>query len=564
MHTLILILTGLTMLVVARPLMSATEILPWDPRMTTIQTILQERIDKAKKGVGIVVGIVEERGTMIVGHGYFEPDRTREVNGDTVFEIGSITKVFTSLALADLVERGKARLEDPISKYLPASVKVPTRNGKEITLADLATHTSGLPRMPDNFAPKDPGNPYADYTVEQMDEFLSGYRLPRDIGAEYEYSNYGAALLGRILALRAGTNYEALIEQRICRPLAMTNTAITLDAKLRARLAPGHDLAGRPVANWDLPTFAGAGALRSTVGDLLKFAAANLGLTKSGLEPAMELEQTPRHDAGAATMRIGLGWHIAKKYEAELIWHNGATGGYHSFIGFDKKKKLGVVVLANSENSIDDIGFHLLEAKYELAQFAPATNRSTIRLEPKVLDAYVGRYQLASQAFFNVRREENRLLVQLTGQAYFEVVPTTETNFFYEVVDAQLTFHKNDQGRVAELVLHQNGVDQTAKKTSDEAPRDRAAVRLDPKIYDDYTGQYELAPGAVFTIRREGDRLLAQLTGQPAWEVFPESETHFFYKVVDAQLTFQRGESGKATGLVLHQNGLDQEAKRIK
>ena len=184
----------------------AAEALPSDPE---IEAILRERIDIGKQSVGIVVGLVDEKGPRIIRYGKVSRDSDRTVDGDTVFEIGSATKVFTGLLLADAVERGEMKLDDPISKYLPSSVKVPTRNGRQITLLDLATHTSGLPRLPDNLAPKDGNNPYADYTVEQMYAFLSGYTLPRDIGATYEYSNLGAGLLGHILALKAGTNYEA-------------------------------------------------------------------------------------------------------------------------------------------------------------------------------------------------------------------------------------------------------------------------------------------------------------------------------------------------------------------
>lgn len=148
-----------------------------------IRKILQERIDQHHKSVGMVVGVVSEEGSKIVGYGKLTQDRSQIPDGDTVFEIGSITKVFTSLLLADMVEHGEVNLNDPITKFLPQSVKVPTKNGREIRLFDLATQTSGLPRLPDNLAPKDTSNPYADYTVEQMYAFLSSYVLTRDIGA---------------------------------------------------------------------------------------------------------------------------------------------------------------------------------------------------------------------------------------------------------------------------------------------------------------------------------------------------------------------------------------------
>jgi CubicO group peptidase (beta-lactamase class C family) len=433
-----------------------------------IPSLLRERVDKAKQTPGIVVGVLDETGSKIFNYGTMGAAGSAAVDGDTVFEIGSATKVFTSLLLADMVERGQMQLDDPISKYLPSSVKVPTRNGRQITLLDLATHTSGLPRLPDNLPMKDPGNPYADYTVEQLYDFLSGYKLKRDIGAEYEYSNLGAGLLGHILALKAGTNYEALVLDRICRPLGMTNTQISLSPELRKRLAGGHNAGGEPVKNWDLPTLAGAGAIRSTANDLLQFLAANMGLTKSELFPAMQLMQQPRHSAGSATMDIGLAWHIAKKFDTELIWHNGGTGGYRSFMGFDPQKKRGVVVLANSANSIDDLGFHLLQSKYPLTKFEAKKERVAIQLKPEALDSFVGSYEMAPNVFLDVRRDGDQLKARLTGQSYFAIYPEAETEFFYKVVDAQLSFTKDNTGKVTELTLHQNGRDLPAKKISDK------------------------------------------------------------------------------------------------
>jgi len=533
------------------------------PGDTEIESILRARIDQAKQSPAIVVGIIDEAGSRIIGYGKLETGQARP-NGNTIFEIGSATKVFTALLLADMVERGEVSLDAPISQYLPRSVQVPTRNGRQITLLDLATHTSGLPRLPDNFSPKNPEDPYADYSVEAMYAFLSGYTLPRDIGAEYEYSNLAVGLEGHILALKAGTSYEALVLQRICRPLGMTNTQITLSPELKTRLAAGHNSAGQPVANWDLPTLAGAGALRSTANDLLKFLAVNLGLVKSDLWPAMKATHTARHSAGSPDMDIGLGWHISKKYGAGLIWHNGGTGGYHSFLGFDPNQKRGIVVLANSARRIDDIGFHLLEPRHQLAQFQPAKERHTISLPPETLRRYVGQYELAPGVFFSLRLQTNHLMARLTGQSYTEIFPESETEFFYKVVNAQLSFVKSSDGKVKSLVLHQNGADQPASKISDEPAPEHQAIKLAPETLDAYVGEYQLAPGAVLTVRRDADRLLARLTGQSFLEIFPEAETKFFYRVVDAQLTFVKDAQGRVTGLVLHQGGKNQLATKIR
>jgi len=429
-----------------------------------IRKILQDRIDVNKRSVGIVVGLVDEQGTHVLSYGKPDQNSTQTLDGDTVFEIGSVTKVFTATLLSDMVERGEVSLNDPISKFLPKSVKTPTMNGKEITLVDLSTQTSGLPRLPNNFAPKDPKNPYADYSVEQLYSFLAGYTLTREIGAKYEYSNLGVGLLGHVLALRAGTDYETLVRQRILNPLKMDHSGIKLTPQMQARLAPGHDQSLKPVANWDLPVLAGAGALRSTVNDMLKFVGANIGLQKSPLLTAMQKAHESRHDTGVPDLGIGLNWHILKKFDSVLVWHNGGTGGYHSFIGFDPKARKGVVILSNSTNDIDDIGRHLLVSQYPLAKLEPPKDRKEIKLDAKILDAYAGEYQFAPGVSITITHEGDQIFAQLTGQGKLELFAETEKDFFFKVANVQISFVKDDKGQVAQLVLHQNGRDQQAQK----------------------------------------------------------------------------------------------------
>jgi D-alanyl-D-alanine-carboxypeptidase/D-alanyl-D-alanine-endopeptidase len=271
-------------------------------------------------------------------------------------------------------------------------------------------------------------------------------------------------LLGHILALRAGTDYETLVRTRICQPLRMSDTKIKLTPEMLARLANGHNQALKPVPNWDLPTLAGAGALRSTVNDMLKFVAANLGLTKSPLLVAMQKAQQSQRETGQPDLSIGLNWHILKKFDSEMIWHNGGTAGYHSFIGLDKKNRRGVVVLSNSANDIDDIGRHLLVSQYPLAKLEPPKEHKAIQLDPKVFDAYAGEYQIAPGVSLVFTREGDKLFMQPTGQSRVEIFPESETDFFLAVADVQVTFVKDDQGQVNQTIFHQNGRNLTAKK----------------------------------------------------------------------------------------------------
>jgi len=526
-----------------------------------VRAILAERIDKHEQSVGIAVGLIDEKGRTVVSYGQLSKSDEREPDGKTVFEIGSISKVFTSILLADMVLREKVRLDDPVQKFLPESVRVPSRDGAVVTLYHLSTHTSGLPRMPDNFAPADPTNPYADYTVEQMYAFLARVELTGRPGAKAAYSNYGAGLLGHILALQAGTSYETLVRERIALPLKMTDTVITLTPKLEERLAQGHDEALAPVANWDIPTLAGAGALRSTVDDMLLFLAANLGWTESPIARAIEESQRPREEFSGPEMRIGLGWLIRKGDRSTIYWHNGGTGGYHSFAGFDKEHKRGVVVLSNSTHDIDDIGFHLLAPELPLAKFKTASEAA--EFDPEIFDDYVGRYQLAPGFILSVTREGGRFYVQATGQEMLEVFPESDGRFFATAVEAAINFVRGENGKVSHLVLHQGGVDQKAEWLDAAVPAVPKTVSLPEATLDKYAGRYELLPGFVITIRREGSKLLAQATSQPEFEIFAESEREFFFRVVDAQITFHTDEQGNTESLTLHQAGRDMPAKRL-
>jgi CubicO group peptidase (beta-lactamase class C family) len=271
-------------------------------------------------------------------------------------------------------------------------------------------------------------------------------------------------LLGHVLALKDARSYESLVVERICRPLKMENTRIKLDAKLKARLAPGHTETLAPQANWDLPTLAGAGALRSTVRDLLKFLSANLGLSKSSLTPTLRKTHAVRFHGAAPDLDMALGWHVGRKFDGEIIWHNGQTGGYHSFIGFDPARRRGVAVLSNSANSVDDIALHLLDSRYPLAKLKPARERKVARIDYSLYDAYAGRYELAPDLIFTIRRDGDRLTAQLTGQHAMEIFPESATEFFYKAVDAQITFVNDSQGKVTVLILHQHGRDLPAKR----------------------------------------------------------------------------------------------------
>jgi len=338
------------------------------PSDAAIHQILVERIDRRRHGVGMAVGVIEPGGCRVVVHGKLGREDPRPVNGDSVFEIGSVTKVFTALLLADMARKGEVALTDPLGKFLPPEVSVPGRAGRSIALQDLATHTSGLPRLPDNLQGGEPANPYAGYSVEQLYGFLSVHELTREVGEVFAYSNLGYALLGNALARHAGLDFEALTRSRILAPLGMNSTAIALSSELMSRLAAGHDSQLQTVPGWDPQVFAGAGALRSTANDLLRFLGAVLGHTHSTLALAMAEMLTVRRPTGHPGLDIALGWMVRIREHDEIVWHGGGTAGYLSFLGYLRKARVGVVVLSSTSVArADDIGLHLLDATLPLA-----------------------------------------------------------------------------------------------------------------------------------------------------------------------------------------------------
>jgi CubicO group peptidase (beta-lactamase class C family) len=358
-----------------------------------IHSFLQRRVDVEKKNAGLVIGLVDEHGSRVVSYGKMGNVTGPDVNGDTLFEIGSITKTFTGLLLQDMIERGEMKLDDPVSKYLPKSVKMPSRHGKQITLLHLATHTSGLPLLLNNRDCQRADNPYADCTVEKLNAFLSSYQLPHDPGTKFEYSELGMELLGYVIALKAGTNYESLVVDRICRPLHMDSTRVTLTPELKSRLAPGRDEFGYAMPSLEFQTLVGGSGLHSTANDLLKYLSATLGLTPSRLTPIMEKTHAIQFQAVTKGLKIGLGWFIVYYPQAtEFIMHGGATPGHTTFIIFDRTRRRGVVVLSSSSDheNLGWIGQCLLESEWD-SDLRP----KAAKINSQDYGAYAGEYQLS-------------------------------------------------------------------------------------------------------------------------------------------------------------------------
>ena len=413
---------------------------------TDLERIIRERVD-AGYSRGLVAGLLSPDGGMrVVAYG--DSGLGRPLDPDDVFEIGSITKVFTGTLLAEMAQRGEVALGDTVQALVPDGVAVPARDGRSITLEDLATHTSGLPCLPANLTPADMDDPYVDYTPQQLYDFLSGYTLPRDVGGQFEYSNVGAGLLGHLLGLRAGRGYGELVHERILAPLGMSSTAVSVTGAAAERFVPGHDEQGRPVAHWNFTTLAGAGALRSTAADLLAFAAA--GFDDGDLGRAIRTAQAPRLEIDPQTS-IGLHWLTDRQEHHDIVWHNGGTAGFAGFLGVDRAGASAVVVLGNSFGSFDDIGMHALDERMELTKL-----HTPVALPAALLERFEGDYA-GPDGPVTLTGADGGLTAQSPGQIPLRLTAIDETTFFIRPDNALVTFELDRRGRVTAAVLEGGG-----------------------------------------------------------------------------------------------------------
>jgi beta-lactamase class C len=311
---------------------------------------------------GLVAGFVTSDGRVAYGFGRRgESQHSKAPDDHTVYELGSITKAFTGLLLAQAVMRGQVRITDPIAGALPPGTLPPSSPLTQVSFLDLATHSSGLPSVPDNLPSKDPQNPMAGYSTGLLLQYLPTARLAFPLGEQFLYSNTGAALCGYVLSRLAKTDYETLVRQQICEPLGMPDTRVTLSADLASRMTHGHNAQGQVVPNWTVAGLEGAGALRSTADDLLTFAAANLGLATTPLLGPMQLSHLARkHLAPTPHYSLGLFWYVANYDGKEYVLHAGRSGGYFALILLSPSDAAGVVLLCDTEGDYSAEGWRLL------------------------------------------------------------------------------------------------------------------------------------------------------------------------------------------------------------
>lgn len=314
------------------------------PSKIDVAQILRQRVDIEKRTVGIAAAVVTYHGIRIICYGRERLDSDRKVSGETLFEIASITKIYTALLLAELARDGVLAIDDPAAKHLPADFVLPARDGRGITLADLATHTSGLPRMPwTNWSQQT-----ASYSVADLKAWLGAFKLARTPGSGWEYSNLGYALLGLALSHRADRPYGELLKRRILDPLGLASTFVHPPVGTAVRVAEGHDAKLKPIPASGDGIFAPAGALLSTAEDLGHFVRAVMPGSGSPLEPSARRLLQTRRPALPAGGQQALGWEVLPAREGDYVSKDGVNAGQCASAVFDPSGRMGVVVLSNT------------------------------------------------------------------------------------------------------------------------------------------------------------------------------------------------------------------------
>lgn len=504
--------------------------------------------------------LVAKSGKVLFSQGYGMADIGEKIPNTpaTRFLIGSVTKQFTATLIMQLAQESKLSIEDPISKYL---TDFPKATSDKVTIRHLLTHTSGVPSYTDDGALM--MKRWTEVTPQEIVASFKDLPLQFEPGTAYRYSNSGYFLLGLIIEKVTGQPYAMCLQRRILKPLGMNNTGY-MDYSVEM-LATGYRLDSAKVGlavklHPSLP-FA-AGALYSTVGDLFLWDQALYG-ERVLSQDLLKQMWTPGLDM------YGFGWVIDSLHGHKRIWHNGGIDGFVSSIQRFVDDSICIILLSNNESTPEGLMSASLAAITLGQPYSLPVRKTPAKIDPALLADYVGAYQIGPDAYRLIARQGDSLFSQRTGGAQRLIYPESKDRFFFDYENSiTLDFVRDSAGEVVEHRITQNGTATSATKLSgplaDSLLEVTAAKSVDSAAFDALAGSYQLAPGFVLEIRRHGTRFFSQATGQEEVEIFARSETEYFLRVVDAQLTFVRDQAGEITSLILHQGGRDMPAPKIK
>jgi CubicO group peptidase (beta-lactamase class C family) len=525
-----------------------------------LATAINEALEKTFKrdDPGAAVIVVKDGKTIFrKGYGLANLELGVPVEPDMVFRLGSITKQFTAVAILMLADQGKLSLDDDLTKFLP---DYPTK-GQRITIEQLLTHTSGIKNytsLPEWLAVW-----RKDLTVKEIIDLFKDQPMDFAPGEKWSYSNSGYILLGAIIEKVSGQTYQEFIEKNIFTPLGMKHSYYDNTARIIPRRVEGYSKTNEGYQNAAYLSMTqpfSAGSLMSSVDDLALWDAA-LYTEKLVKPQSLKRAWAPRLLNNGKSAHYGYGWSMSAYEGHPIIEHGGGVNGFTTYALRMPADRIFVAILTNR----DSMGPGAVAFKVAaLALGKPYQEPTAIKLPASQLDQYVGVYQLDDKEELIIRRDGEKLLANLPGGGRAEIVPSSETEFFINDSRTRLSFTKNAAG-ASSFVLHDRyGTDQVGRKTDKPLPAPPKEVTVNAAIYDAYVGEYEIAPNFTITISKDGSHLMAQATGQPKLELFPESQIKFFVKEASIQIEFVVDGSGKATSLVVYKAGQRLSAKKIK
>jgi D-alanyl-D-alanine-carboxypeptidase/D-alanyl-D-alanine-endopeptidase len=517
------------------------------------------RLQGDRTGACMAIAVVDQKAPA-TAYVCAEARHQARIDERTAFEVGSISKTFTAALLADRIAAGRMRLDDPLRLYLPEGSKVPAFEGKPITLRHLVTHTSGLPALPPRMVIRTPSNPYVMVTEKQLLDSLAEVTLTQAPGTSWAYSNFAVMVLSHVLSQQYQKDLETAARERLFAPLGM-KTSFVQTIPAGVRVAQGHvpfqGPAGNRAARWDFPVnLAGMGGFRATLPDMVRYLEANLGLVQGAGAAAASAAVARTHDEviHVGDTHMGMAWMMSPLFEHKLLMHEGHTGGFSSFIAFDKQRQRGVVILSdtafNSLGGLSDLGLHLMDDRFPLSK-----PRTLTDAEPAMLDALAGSYRMDNGMEVTLRRRNAVLEMQVEGQKAFPMGHDSSGDFFPLAVDAVLR-PQPQVGGYSFLWLQGGGV--LSAKPIDAIRRVQAP--LTTAALSEYAGDYPLRPNLTLRVFVLGNRLWGQATGQGAFPLDRVIPDVFFSSQPDLEIRFERKEA-KVVAMTLRQGGNDTRAE---
>jgi D-alanyl-D-alanine-carboxypeptidase/D-alanyl-D-alanine-endopeptidase len=514
-----------------------------------LRAALEQRLKADRTGACVAAAAIDN-GTTASAYVCADPKSQRPYDEHTAFEIGSVTKTMTAALLAEFIARGEVALSDPIAKLLPPGTSVPSFDGRQITIGDIVTHTSGLPAIPTQYRMTDMNNPYAGVTERDLLGALAATQLTRAPGSQWEYSNFAMMVLSYAIAKRSGKDYETLLRERLLAPLGMNETYIAKRTP-QVHLAQGHLSNTMPAMPWDFPVdMAGVGGVRATLPDMVRYLEGQLGTRESAITPALARTQQQVVSVGGHTM--GMNWVLSTASGHTIVGHDGGTGGYSSYVAFDRAAKRGVVLLSDTAltvfGGLGTLGRHLLDPSVPVR--AP---RIVATADAKLIDALVGRYRLQGGLGMDLRHKGNMLTIQADGQPEFEMGYDSAGDFYPHRFDALLRPKRKADGTYTFTWFQLDGRLE-AERVDTPAPIAGKWTPTEAQLKE-YEGNYPLAPTFALRVFSTGAKLFVQGTNQGPLEVASADKDIFVAESVGAEIDFGRDTNGKVIALTLKQGG---------